>query len=284
MSLSRKIVVAMHNPGMTKSYADWAVHRMLKIPGPYIKVQHNARIGHSWNNFSEYWSYRGLTLGPSNAISPKIADLIESKSHMIGEDSVAFDVGANIGIFTVAFAAAGYSVVHSFEPVPATFSRLEQNVASNNFESRIKLNALGIGETVGYAEIVYDWRSPATAHIVGEDAAKGTMISLTTLDHYAESTNIRRIDFLKIDTEGHETSVIRGARRLLSEKRVALILLEWCPELLAKAGSSAEELWQTITEFDYGLHMISQSGKISAQMARSDLQSIHWDNLIALPA
>ena len=124
----------------------------------------------------------------------------------------------------------------------------------NHFGSRVKLNALALGDEETVAEMRYDQRSPATAHIVMKETPGACAIQITTLDRYAGLNGIRRVDFLKIDTEGDETAVLRGASTLLREKRVSLILLEWCPELLFQAGSGPDELWRTIMDAGYALH------------------------------
>jgi len=201
-----------------------------------------------------------------------------------GEGSVAVDAGANVGIFTAAFAAAGFSEVHAFEPVPATFARLAENVAFNHFGSCVKLNALGLGDQERTAEMQYDQKSPATAHIVAGATPGACPIKITTLDRYAELSQIHRIDFLKIDTEGHETAVLRGAAKLLREKRVSLILLEWCPELLFRAGSGPDELWQTIMNAGYAMRTLTSAGKTGPPLTCDELKSMPWANLIAVAA
>jgi FkbM family methyltransferase len=194
------------------------------------------------------------------------------------------DVGANIGIFSTAFAAAGFSEVHAFEPIPATFARLEENVEFNCFGSRVKLNAQGLGDQERVAEMQYDQGNPAEAHIVTEATPGACPIKITTLDRYAELNQIHRIDFLKIDTEGYETAVLRGAETLLREKRVSLILLEWYPELLIRAGSGPDELWRTIMDAGYLMYLNFSAGKTDTPVTFDELKSMPWSNLIAVPA
>jgi FkbM family methyltransferase len=184
----------------------------------------------------------------------------------------------------VAFAAAGFSEVHAFEPVPTTFARLEENVAFNHFGSRVKLNAVALGDEERVAEMRYDQRSPATAHIVTKETPGACAIQITTLDRYAELNDVHRVDFLKIDTEGYETAVLRGAATLLREKRVSLILLEWCPELLFRAGSGPDELWHTIMDAGYALHTFTSTGETGAPLTCDEVKSMPWTNLIAVPA
>jgi FkbM family methyltransferase len=210
--------------------------------------------------------------------------LISSSQMQADGKSIAVDAGANIGVFTAAFAAAGFTDIHAFEPVPATFARLTENVAFNHFGSRTHLNPMGLGDHECVLNMRYDRKSPATAHVTGETMHDSCPVQITTLDRYAELNEIHHVDFLKIDTEGYETAVLRGGTSLLREKRVALILLEWCPELLVRAGSSADELWHTINGLGYVFHPISLKPRMDEPVTLDELKSSPWTNLIAVPA
>lgn len=285
MNLLKAAETLIHTRGMRNAYFHWICSR-LTGRGPFVDVDGGARVGHNWINFSEYWSYQSGNFGssPSNSLTPAVRTLIQSSVDIAEGKSVAVDAGANIGIFTAAFAAAGFSEVHAFEPVPATFARLAENVAMNHFGSRVKLNPLALGDEEKVSAMRYDERSPATAHIAAEATPGTCPIEITTLDRYAELNRIPHVDFLKIDTEGYETAVLRGAATLLREKRVSLILLEWCPELLIRAGSGPDELWDTLKDVGYVLHLVSSTGKVNAPPTCEELKSMPWANLIAVPA
>ena len=284
MNLIRAARTAINNPGMPGAYGRYLILRSLGMGGPYIRVGSDARVGRKWTNFSEYWSYRGPGHGPGPSLPSAVKSLIASSQARASGRAVAIDAGANIGLFTAAFAASGFSEVHAFEPVPATFERLADNVAINHFKSKVLLNPMGLGDQERVLNIRYDWKSPATAHMVSEATSDTCPVQITTLDKYAELNGIQRIDFLKIDTEGYETAVLLGSESLLNEKRVSLILLEWCPELLVRAGSSPDRLWQLIKDMGYVLHPISLAPKTDRPLTLAELKSNPWDNLIAVPS
>jgi FkbM family methyltransferase len=272
-------------PGMPRAYAQWLYGRAVGR-GPYVYLGPGVRVGSNWVNFSEFWSNQtgnGRTT-KINHMTASIRDLCQSCLEKAGTRSVAIDAGANVGMFTAAFAAAGFTEVHSFEPVPATFARLEANIALNRFGQKVRLNNLGLGDKEALVNIDFEEKSPATAHIVGDGTPGSSPVRITTLDRYAELNGIDRIDFLKIDTEGYEAAVFRGAARLLREKRILLILFEWCPELLDRTGSGAEDLYRTIVDAGYSLHEISSAGEIGGPLGLNDVQSASWENLIATPA
>jgi hypothetical protein len=69
--------------------------------------------------------------------------------------------------------------------------------------------------------------------------ATPTSVATTTLDDYASEADIARIDLLKIDVEGAEERVLRGAQRLLDERRVAALVLEVSDNTLEAFGARA---------------------------------------------
>jgi FkbM family methyltransferase len=282
MNLLRATATALRNPGMPRAYSKWIATKLLNKQGPFLQVGFGARIGQTWNSFSEYWTFRGAGSDPASAIPQPIADLIATHLKKANGTSIAVDIGANIGAFAVAIAAAGYTEVLAFEHILATFDRLAENIALNNLRSRIKLNRLGIGDNECSALMYYDPNSPATAAVVNEPSKDVQNVSITTLDRYAAEQKIQQIDFLKIDTEGYESAVLRGAVSLLRKRAIKAILLEWCPELLNRTGSSPEELWRTVIDSDYRLYRIPPTGEISSPATLAELKLISWENAIAL--
>jgi hypothetical protein len=111
-------------PGMLNAYSNWFLNRQLFGKTPSINCTSKTKIS-GWLNFSEYWSF-------SQGI-PQAEKLLMKKCfcNLSNQKTVAIDIGANIGLFTVTLSDVGYSNIHSFEPVPQTFSRLETNVKNN---------------------------------------------------------------------------------------------------------------------------------------------------------
>jgi len=284
MNLIKAAMTAIQHPGMPKSYCRYSLHEKLGLGGPYIRVGDGSRIGHTRNNFSEYWSYQGGGQDPDPSLSSTIASLVSSTSKQATGNAVAIDVGANIGMFTVAFADAGFSEVHAFEPVHATFVRLAENVALNHFGTSVHLNQVGLGDRECVVNFRYDAKSPATAHITAEVVPGTYPIQITTLDQYARLNGIQQVNFLKIDTEGYETAVFRGAVSLLRGRRLSVVLLEWCPELLVRAGSSPDELWHTIRNAGYVVFSPTLNPNTKKSLTLEELKSRPWANLMAIPA
>lgn len=146
------------------------------------------------------------------------------------------DVGANIGQF--AFAAAitldAGARIHSLEPSARAFQILEANIAARGLTDRIEAVRLGLGMEAGPARLYSSspGASIASLHDLYNplrpfSPAFSEMIELTTLDRFCAERNIDRIDYLKLDIEGHELFALQGAARMLTEQRIRFIQFEF---------------------------------------------------------
>lgn len=129
------------------------------------------------------------------------------------------DVGANIGAFSLYQAMVKHAeLVIAFEPSPQTFPRLAKNVEINGLKNVRVVNA-AVGEKEGVMSF-----SDGLMSVNGRVSEFGPLkVPCVTLD--AELFNIPSIDILKIDTEGYETHVLKGASETLKKtKRIAVEL------------------------------------------------------------
>ncbi len=142
----------------------------------------------------------------------------------------AFDVGANIGLWSAEFLKAfPEGRVRCFEPNPELHDALASNLPSG-CDHAITQHALGDFEgeasfvltdepTIGYVQ------DGARTH-AGVEARRTITVRATTLDSYCEANAIDTIDILKIDTEGADLKVLAGARRTLTAGVVRLVECE----------------------------------------------------------
>ncbi|MGF6493635.1 FkbM family methyltransferase [Luteibacter sp. 621] len=140
------------------------------------------------------------------------------------------DIGANIGCTALAFSGMA-DIVHAFEPSPSTFrlmttnTSVVQNVQHHNF---------GLGEAPGSFELTFSPTNRSGGFVSNQTKASAghtvEQIEIRTLDDVAPTLGVDKIDFIKIDVEGFEGSVLRGAARTLatSQPVVALELNHWC--------------------------------------------------------
>lgn len=129
------------------------------------------------------------------------------------KDNVVLDVGANIGNHTLFFLKeAGAFKVFCFEPVKDTFDILKKNIDINNLTKKVCLQNIGIGETKGNASIKhYD---PSNIGGTSLSINGNGSIPITSID----SLDIQdSIILMKIDVEGLELSVIKGAKQTIKK-------------------------------------------------------------------
>lgn len=132
-----------------------------------------------------------------------------------------FDVGANVGQSAEQYLRHFPDAdIHCFEPSKTTFRQLERNL-----RGRATLHRMGFAAAPGVGHITVDGPSEMRSLIHSAEAATEE-VELQTLDGFCESVGIQQIDFLKIDTEGYDLEVLKGAKLLLQEQRIAAIQVE----------------------------------------------------------
>ena len=135
-----------------------------------------------------------------------------------------FDIGANIGIYSLIAASTRNVKVFAFEPHPYTLSLLRENIAINFFEKRVNAVQCALGELNGQINLT-DNPGSAVNHILenNENAQKGISVKQIRGDTFCQEENIIP-HAMKIDVEGYENSVLRGFESILD--RVQLIFVE----------------------------------------------------------
>jgi FkbM family methyltransferase len=139
------------------------------------------------------------------------------------------DVGANLGLMTLwAARLVGTSGhVHAFEPQPDTYAVLERHLALNGVRN-VTPHPLALGAAPGRHTLYErsDVSRGAASMVRPEKAFGQTTVELDTLDHVLEASQIGAVRMLKIDVEGWELEVLRGARRLLAHREAPVLCVE----------------------------------------------------------
>jgi FkbM family methyltransferase len=167
------------------------------------------------------------------------------------------DVGANIGYHSI-FAArcvGEHGNVYAFEPDPSLFTQLERNL--KQFPQAHSF-PLAIWESDGPMTFA---RSPSAsesgwgslASVRDFEEGEHVQVETVSLDSWGSQVKLSALRAMKIDAEGSELAVFRGARRILAKLSPALIL-EFNDVLLRKAGGSAEELAHEVRSRGYRVY------------------------------
>lgn len=132
---------------------------------------------------------------------------------LLSPDHTFVDCGANVGLWSlVAASCVGEGIVHAFEPNPRTFQKLTRNINTlNEFPASVNLHEAAVGGAEGFANFL-----PLDSHnissIVPEPSEASISVKITSLD---QALNDCRVDAIKIDVEGYELEILRGAVNVL---------------------------------------------------------------------
>ena len=155
---------------------------------------------------------------------------------------VAIDVGANVGWHTLLMAArvGAEGRVWAFEPNPTTRERLLAAVDANRL-SQVRVDPRALADS----DRVSGFEAPPAGHVwdgtgrLATASDVGRLVECTTLDAFAAQRNLDRVDLLKIDVEGFEPAVLRGASRMLRSMRPAVVF-EYDPAYVSRSGTAAD--------------------------------------------
>lgn len=177
------------------------------------------------NQTTGYWLHKLSNL-------PVGADLFVDIHHKMKRPplEVLFDVGANVGQTRRYFRFhAPHAKIYSFEPVQATFARLQKSAGA---DANCVLEQMALGDEQGEKTIRLFDADMTVLNSLREDSmnhatnAREEIIRIDTLDHYCAVHDITRIDLLKIDTEGFEINVLKGAEQMMQQGKIAFIYCE----------------------------------------------------------
>ncbi|MGC9943896.1 MAG: FkbM family methyltransferase [Verrucomicrobiota bacterium] len=278
MNFIQKIGVLIRDPSKLAQYCCYTYSRLLHGNG-IVVIPKGGRIRTS--SFSEYLSVKILM--PNRSELGMMQKFLE-------EGGEVFDLGANVGVWTVLMSKANPGVrVHSFEPNPSTFKLLKSNVEESQC-GNVRLNLAAVSNTSGQL----NFQVPKNAAIFGRVAPpvngedkEGRFSQIDSFSvpairlwEYCQSNSIDEIDFLKIDVEGHELAALEGLGRLLRERKVKAIYIETMKENHDRMGTNFLDLLKFINDCGYVFHVLSEDGSSGTAVA---LDQVRAHNHLCLP-
>jgi FkbM family methyltransferase len=199
-----------------------------------------------------------------------------------------FDIGSNIGLFSLHAAqiVTNKGSIHAFEPTPNTFARLMENIELNRYQHIITANNIGISSNIGTLSLNIStdghdaWNTFAKQSEICFE--KKIEIPVEKLDNYLTEKNIscKDIALIKIDVEGWEMEVIKGAKNLLIEENAPVLMVEFTESNLFAAGTNCYEIYDLVVSYGYMWYTYDSKNNI----LHHDSKRIHYpyNNLIAI--
>jgi len=208
-----------------------------------------------------------------------------SMDRYITKDSVAIDVGANIGLMTLAMSTLVGSGgrVYSFEPGPVSYGLLRRNVNTNLLNGNVSIfdNALSDCEGSFNLFINLSGESDNQLHkdldtyiFKDEESRPSYKVVTTTLDAFISENSIdyKDISYVKIDTEGNELDVLRGGKSLFTNASKIAVLVEFAPYLKAWENQSIDDFFNELVSFGFDIYDEAnpEAGKVDLDYLKSN--------------
>ena len=187
------------------------------------------------------------------------------------QNLVCFDVGAFMGVITLAMASrlGPHDKVFSFEPTWPTYSKLLDNISLNKYKivtpknlalsNSSKEAIINITKDPGQSymlpedQVAKDWLVPDNSNY--QEIVDTQEISVDTIDEFTKREKLHHIDILKIDAEGQDLNVLRGSNKLLKSKTINYIICE------IEDAAANEAIMSLLGSYDYDLFYIVRNGE-----------------------
>lgn len=207
-----------------------------------------------FDDFSLYVTQRYRTHYIDHKYEPFSTDIFRN---LVKEDSVVVDVGANYGYYTMLAASRNKKgKTYAFEPVRETCEVLKKNVRENGFDN-VDVHNVAISESSGEAEFNVTEASDSAGfydHPNTKTLEKRTVKTSALDDFFGD----KKIDLLKLDTEGHELSVLRGMKNTLLQNSRIKLLIEFNPKCLGKAGVRPDALLDELKNAHFEIFFLKE--------------------------
>lgn len=222
---------------------EWFGDRVVRVQLPEGKNLRMAGICENYLTFQLFW--RGASY--YEPLSTCLA------RELVRGEATFMDIGANIGFYSLLLSAwhPGLPVI-AFEPNPKAYRLLEQNLRLNQFEQAV-CEPMAISDKEGQA-VLHLCASDMSASLEEdfEQTCGSFTISTTTVDSYLARHPVRGNLLIKVDVEGHEAALFKGAKETLRTRR---------PDILCEiTGNPGEAVSTLLKDAGYSFYQVTEAG------------------------
>ncbi len=239
-------------------------NRQIKIRS-LVKIS-NAKIDLNLGDFIDYWIFMdGLYEGKWLM---KITEFVKGRTF--------FDIGANIGIYTLALSKIA-KYIYAFEPERTNYKRLVRNLNINSIANAKAIRKALSNQNSNNLPLYIHKNNKGLHSTVIPLSNKTQIIKAVTLDHFVKVNKIKDIGLIKIDTEGGELNVLTGAQKTIRELHPPL-LIELNRPLSKIAGYELIDLYRLLMKNNYKSYKLK--GKLLVRIRNSYIPNIYYENLL----
>jgi FkbM family methyltransferase len=209
----------------------------------------------------------------------------------IHDNSVIFDVGANVGIMALQFAkTAPRGRVFAFEPTNYAYGKLHRNLELNSqinnitpIQTFVSKESTQNHQLKAYSSWKVDGKRVENKHPVhGGTAMPATDIPAISLDDFCENEKVSRLDFIKIDTDGHEMEVLLGAAGCIKTFRPQIIF-EVGLYVMEEHNITFTDYWEFFSDLNYKLFNSANKRPVDMLNYKTVIPAKGTIDILALP-
>lgn len=228
-------------------------------------------------------SLRGLNYGMVDSGEEEVLKRVSLRMAKSKKPLVLFDVGANIGKYALTLLKTfpESSNIYGFEPSKKTFEELKRNLGVHD----VKLFNIGFGEKKEHINLYSIGENTTLASAYQRESNENEtvhveQIEISTIDAFCKNHNIDKIDFLKVDVEGYEINVFKGASEMFKNNKINTIQFEF--------GGTQIEPRVFIRDFyslfspNYNLFRILKDGLEPIKKYNERLENFSYSNYLAV--
>ena len=179
------------------------------------------------------------------------------------------DIGANVGVYTVPLAKAGFDVL-AFEPMQLNVDALKASICLNNLSKcKVALYPYGLGTEQQECPLFSKDSSNGSSSVdctpgfvIPEGHTQFGMATIKKLDDFYEQVKERNVIALKMDVEGFELYVVKGGLKVFFEKPIPYIQMKLNTQALKERGADPFDLLRTFAKHGYEVHRHSFEGPV----------------------
>ncbi len=228
-------------------------------------------------------------------------DVVDLLRRIVPRDLVALDIGANLGITTIAMSRlAPDGHVHTFEANPAVAEHLRANVRTNT-AGNVTVHAVAVSAESGELTFASDNESSTGSAVVdraaeisrrqlsgafeqeGAERRSLTVVPATTVDEFVAEAGLDRLDLLKIDVEGHDIDVLRGAKQTIAAMRPTAIVEFASFAIATHRQLLPAQVLDEIREMFDKMFVVSRLGFVREMTHDRDAWELLWQNANVQP-
>lgn len=216
----------------------------------------------------------------------------QGKYYSIPANATIIDVGANFGIMALQYAKLyPQSRVYAFEPTHYAIHKFNDNLLLNpELAKRISIHnyfvsaeSKAVSDLKAFSSWKVDNSEDADKHPVHMGSAKSTEgVGSITLDDFVKESKITKVDFIKIDTDGHEFQVFNGAKTIITEFR-PVIIFEIGLYVMKERGIDFDFYWNYFKALGYELLDSANGKKINLENYNALIPAQGTIDILALP-